>query len=151
MDARTLTPFKPHLIRMILEWMEENNLTPYMVVDNTVEGVHLPDYLMRDPTTTLNLLPAACVDFHVEVEQVRFGTRFHSKHWDVFIPMPAIRALYALELQEQIKQGGPGIFHFDAGLDAADKNAVAPTPQASKDVPAKEPVKDKAPFLKVVK
>ena len=37
-----MTPNKPYLIRAFYEWIVDNNLTPYLVVNASVQGCKVP-------------------------------------------------------------------------------------------------------------
>jgi len=49
----------PYLIRAINEWILDNNCTPYMVVDATMDGVSVPLAHVKDGQIVLNIGPQA--------------------------------------------------------------------------------------------
>jgi stringent starvation protein B len=46
---------RPYLLRAIYDWISDNNLTPYMLVDATRKGVMVPPHVIKDGQVVLNL------------------------------------------------------------------------------------------------
>ena len=66
----------PYLIRAINEWILENNCTPYMVVDATMDGVSVPFAHVKDGQIVLNIGPQAIKNLSISDEYVMFSGRF---------------------------------------------------------------------------
>jgi len=54
-----MTPLKPYLIRSIYEWIIDNDLTPYLLVDAENSSAILPVQLIEDGKILLNIRPEA--------------------------------------------------------------------------------------------
>lgn len=85
------------MIRAIHEWCSNEGLTPYMLVDATVEGVVVPMNLVSDGTIVMNLDYSAVDHLEMGNEWVLFSARFNGKSQDINIPVEAVRAIYAKE------------------------------------------------------
>ena len=49
----------PYLIRAINEWILDNDCTPYMIVDATMDEVSVPQEYVKDGQIVLNISPQA--------------------------------------------------------------------------------------------
>ena len=58
-DAIPVTPTRPYLIRAIYEWINDNQLTPYLLVNAEEAHVKVPRQYVRDGQIVLNLAPHA--------------------------------------------------------------------------------------------
>ena len=127
-----MTPLKPYLIRSIYEWINDNDLTPHLLVNAEYPGVILPTDFVEDGRIVLNLRPAAIQGLMLGNDEIEFNARFAGKALHIVAPIGAILAIYA-------KENGRGmIFDPEEGED----ETPPPEPQA------KTP---KRPQLKVVK
>ena len=55
MDLSQLTPRRPYLLRAFYEWLPDNQLTPHLVVDVTLQDVQVPMEYARDGQIVLIL------------------------------------------------------------------------------------------------
>jgi stringent starvation protein B len=92
-----MTSNQPYLVKAFFDWINDNNLTPYMVIDATVPGTEVPQQFVKDGQIVLNLSPAACVNFHMDLEWISFQARFGGKPMTVRFPLKAVSAIYAKE------------------------------------------------------
>lgn len=131
-----LTPTRPYLIRAFYDWMLDNGLTPYLLVDAEVDGVQVPNEFVTEGKIVLNLSPNAIKSADLGNEWISFNARFGGVARDIFVPVYAVRAIYAQE-------NGKGMVFHD------EEPPVPPTPSSKqkKDVTSK-PGK---PGLRVVK
>ncbi|MGO2390805.1 MULTISPECIES: ClpXP protease specificity-enhancing factor [unclassified Halomonas] len=88
---------RPYLARALYEWLLDNELTPYLVVDATQPGVEVPRQLVQNGQIVLNAAPTAVRDFFMENEAISFNARFGGQPMQVMIPTPALIAIYARE------------------------------------------------------
>lgn len=88
---------KPYLIRAIYEWINDNALTPYILVDANSSTVEVPRAYVENGRIVLNINPKAVTQFHLGNDKVEFLTRFSGKTTHVRIPMDAILAIFAKE------------------------------------------------------
>ena len=66
----------PYLIRAINEWILDNDSTPYLIVDATMEDVSVPMEYVKDGQIVLNISPKAVRDLSISTEYVMFSGRF---------------------------------------------------------------------------
>jgi len=92
-----MTSQKPYLIRAIFEWLVDNNLTPYLLVNATVDGVQVPHEFINDGKIVLNIDPGAVRNYHADNEWISFSARFSGKAMELFIPIHAVQSIYSKE------------------------------------------------------
>ena len=68
---------KPYLIRALYEWLLDNDVTPYLLVDVTVKDVVVPPGISNDGKVVLNLKPQAIDDLHISNDLISFSARFN--------------------------------------------------------------------------
>jgi stringent starvation protein B len=92
-----MTSNQPYLLRAFCDWIVDNGLTPYIVVDADLPGVEVPRQFVKDGQIVLNISPSACVNLNVSLEGVAFQARFSGQPMQVFVPSVAVSAIYARE------------------------------------------------------
>ncbi|NTY80797.1 ClpXP protease specificity-enhancing factor [Citrobacter werkmanii] len=97
MDLPQLTPRRPYLLRAFYEWLLDNQLTPHLVVDVTLQDVQVPMEYARDGQIVLNIAPRAVVNLELANDEVRFNARFGGVPRQVSVPLAAVLAIYARE------------------------------------------------------
>ncbi len=128
-----MTSSRPYLIRALYEWIVENDMTPYIVVDALVEGIVVPTQHVREGQIVLNISPRAINHLRLSNDEVAFSARFGGAEMQVSLPPRAVVAIYA-------RENGEGMmFREEGGGDA---------PPDGPHTPGDTPVK---PKLKVVK
>lgn len=126
-----MTSTQPYLLRALYEWMLDNNLTPYLLVDTRVTGVDVPEQYIEGNRITLNLLPAAVHQLTINNEAVSFSARFNNRACQIFVPVKAVMAIYA-------KETGNGlIFTQEQEQAAVTSNGTDETPDNSQKVKLK--------------
>ncbi|WP_018876486.1 MULTISPECIES: ClpXP protease specificity-enhancing factor [unclassified Thioalkalivibrio] len=142
-----MTSSRPYLLRALWEWVTDNGFTPHILVDATVEGVVVPEAFVDQGKITLNVGPSAVQALNIGDDAVAFSARFAGNPMDVFVPMPAVLAVYARENGQGMMFGsepgpgpeddGPGTPPDGSGDGGGGEDAPAP--------------RRKGPSLKVVK
>lgn len=79
------------------EWMTDNNLTPHLVVDADASGVRAPLETATDGRLVLNISFTATRGLALGNEEIEFEARFAGVARRVFVPMEAVRGIYARE------------------------------------------------------
>ena len=130
-----MTSNHPYLIRALHEWIVDNGLTPYLMVNASMEGVQVPTEFVEDGKIVLNISTAAVADLELGNEWIMFNARFHGASMQVVIPAGAVLAIYA-------KENGQGMLFKEQSQDEA---AAAPAS------PDDRPKQAKRPTLKIVK
>jgi len=126
---------RPYLLRAIYEWLVDNALTPYIMVDAMVPDVEVPDRFIEDGKIVLNIDPQAVGNLCLGNEAVEFDARFSGIAHHIYIPVRAVKAIYAFE------NGRGMVFSDEEGDDEGN-----PPPSSTQ-----PPVKKGRPNLKVVK
>ncbi|MFT4613434.1 MAG: stringent starvation protein B [Bacteroidia bacterium] len=88
---------RPYIMRALYEWIVDNNCTPYVLVDASIDGVSVPTQYVKDDQIVLNISPDAVVDLNITNHAVAFNGRFGGKAEDVFVPISAVVGIYARE------------------------------------------------------
>lgn len=96
---------KPYLIRAINEWINDNILTPHLMVDAEVPGTIVPTDYVEEGKIILNLRPSAISNLTITNESIEFNASFNGNPMQVLVPTNAVIGLYA-------KENGKGMF-FD--------------------------------------
>ena len=92
-----MTSSRPYLIRALHEWVLDNDMTPYLLVDATQEGVDVPRQSVQDGKIVLNISPQAVQGLLLSNERVEFSARFGGVSSHVSVPTAAVLAIYARE------------------------------------------------------
>lgn len=98
-----MTPTRPYLVRAFYDWILDNGMTPYMLVDATVAGTFVPVSFVRDGRIVLNVAPAAVTELDLGVSHISFSARFGGVAQLIRLPVAAIMAIYA-------RENGQGMF-----------------------------------------
>lgn len=101
MDLPQLTPRRPYLLRAFYEWLLDNQLTPHLVVDVTLQGVQVPMEYARDGQIVLNIAPRAVGNLELANDEVRFNARFGGVPRNVSVPLAAVLAIYAVKTAQE--------------------------------------------------
>ena len=119
-----MTPSRPYLLRALYEWIVDNGLTPYLLVDATHEDADVPQEFVEDGKIVLNIAPMAVQSLTLENEWVSFRARFSGRPFSVYVPMQAALAIYA-------RENGRGMF-FQPEEDEEDDTPTPPRPPRGK-------------------
>lgn len=92
-----MSSHRPYLLRALVEWINDNDLTPHILVDATVPGVQVPPTAVHDGRVILNIAERAVARLHIDNEEVAFSARFGGVSQVVRVPIAAILAVYARE------------------------------------------------------
>ena len=125
-----MTSSRPYLIRALLEWIGDNDGTPYLLVAADVEGVAVPPDHVKNGRIVLNVSAAATRNFRLDDDVVEFDSRFNGKPFHVVAPLGAVAAVYA-------KENGEGM-----AFEVEQARQTAP--------PKGKPEAHRAPVLKLV-
>ncbi len=93
----SMTSNKPYLIRAMYDWIVDNGLTPYVLVNAEYPGVELPQEHVNAGRIILNISPKSCRGLHLENDRILFTTRFSGQTMQLFLYPQAVLAIYAKE------------------------------------------------------
>lgn len=96
-DFPRMTSHRPYLLRALVEWINDNGMTPHVLVDAGLPGVQVPASAVKDGRVVLNIAERAVVGLQVDNESVQFTARFGGVSYPVMVPMAAVLAVYARE------------------------------------------------------
>jgi len=96
-DAETMTSNRPYLLRALYEWITDNGLTPYILVDAQAQGVDVPAEAVQKGKVVLNIAAVATRELVLDNERIHFSARFSGRPCQIDIPMDAVIAIYARE------------------------------------------------------
>ncbi len=88
---------RPYLLRAMYDWISDNGLTPYILVDAAAPGVDVPRSAVKDGRVVLNVAARAVAQLDLGKDYVRFTARFSGVSQTVEVPMNGILAVYAQE------------------------------------------------------
>jgi stringent starvation protein B len=88
---------RPYLIRALYEWIVDNDCTPHLLVNAEYPGVQVPPGFASDGQIVLNASPSAVRQLHMDNQAVSFEGRFGGVAHSLYLPVPAILAIYARE------------------------------------------------------
>ena len=97
MDISSMMPRRPYLLRAFYEWIVDNELTPHLVVDATMNGLRVPEEFVQDGQIVLNVAPHSVGNLEMGNEAVTFNARFGGRPHSLILPLYAIQAIYARE------------------------------------------------------
>jgi stringent starvation protein B len=127
-----MTSNRPYLIRAFYQWIVDNDLTPYILVDVNYPGVQVPLEFASGNRVVLNISPSACRGLLLENDRILFTAKFSGQATQISLSPLAVMEIYA-------KENGRGI-SFPPDEDD-------PLPEPPKD---KSKDKKKKPFLRLV-
>ena len=129
-----MTSSRPYLLRGLHEWIVDNHLTPYIVVNANGEGVKVPRQFVENGKIILNVSPFAVNNFSIDSDYLLFSARFSGKATEVVVPIASVLAIYA-------KENGQGMVFSD------EPSAPSPDPNS----PGDDSGPPSKPSLKLVK
>jgi stringent starvation protein B len=137
-----LTSTKPYMIRALHEWCMDNGLTPHMLVSVDAQ-TRVPMGYVKDGEIVLNLSYSATKNLLLGNEAITFSARFGGVSNNLFVPLSAVRGLFA-------RENGQGMF-FQAEVTDPDAPVDQPDADPLTENVEKKPAAAKKPFLKLVK
>lgn len=93
---------KPYMLRAMHEWCTDNGLTPHLVVAVDIQ-TRVPMAYVKDGEIVLNINYSATKDLHIDNNSVVFSARFGGVSHHLYIPMHAVRGIFA-------RENGQGMF-----------------------------------------
>lgn len=143
-----LTSTKPYFLRAIHEWCVDNYLTPLLSVVVNQQTI-VPMAYVKEGEIVLNLSYTATKELMIENEQITFSARFGGISHDIYIPMSAVKGIFA-------RENNQGMFFQVEDVQstqvAASKMLNSVENGDKKDTPNKNDAQNrKKPTLKIVK
>ena len=119
---------RPYLLRALYQWIGDNSMTPYLLVDASREGVLVPPSTIKDGRVVLNIAARAVAALDLGNREVRFKARFGGISQHVVVPLPAVLAIYAQETGQgmMLPEDGAGTLPAEAPFEDPDPPADGP-------------------------
>ncbi len=93
----SLTPTRPYMVRAIYQWLEDNELTPYLMVDATHESTKVPMEYVEDGRIVLSIASQATGKMEMDNDFINFHARFGGVSQEIWVPLPAVMGIFAKE------------------------------------------------------
>ena len=132
---------RPYLLRALNEWINDNGMTPYLLVDAARDDVQVPPGTVKDGKVVLNIAPRAVAQLLMDNQGVSFMARFGGVSQSVYVPVGAVLAIYAQET-------GQGMMLPDDGADVGGGDESPDEPPSGPDAGGEPPRRN---HLRVVK
>lgn len=117
-----MLPKRSYLLNAAYQWVSDNDMTPYLLVDAEQEGAVIPREFVQDGQIVLNVSMSAVRHLIMDKEAVSFEARFSGKPMQVYVPMKAALALYA-------KENGDGFVFPDEEFPDSPNEPTPPKPE----------------------
>ena len=88
---------RPYLLRALYEWAEDNQLTPQLLVDATLDGTNVPLEFVKDGQILLNIASSAIKLELMDNDWISFSARFNGVSRQIDIPIAAVLAIFTRE------------------------------------------------------
>lgn len=131
-----MTSTRPYLLRAFYEWILDNDLTPYILVDAQQPGAYVPQEHVSEGRIVFNIAPGIVSKLNISNHMIEFDARFSGILKHISAPIKAVLAIYARE------NGRGMVFEEEEGTDDSGSDGEEPPPT---------PPRKGKPKLKVVK
>lgn len=101
-----MTSSRPYILRALYEWINDNHLTPYIIINVNHEDVSVPREFINDGRIVFNISPDAIIALEMTNSEIHFDASFSGLSRHICAPIKAIEAIYAQE-------NGQGMFFGD--------------------------------------
>ncbi|SEO84004.1 stringent starvation protein B [Luteibacter sp. UNC138MFCol5.1] len=126
-----MTSNRPYLLRAIYDWISDNGLTPYVLVDAGFPGVRVPSHVVKNGQVVLNLAMRAVANLDLGNDRIAFQARFSGVSQSIVIPVHAVLALYAQENGQGMMFPADENEALNAGAADESEGEAGDTPPAS--------------------
>lgn len=144
-ETTSITPTRPYMVRALYQWIEDNALTPYLMVDATAENVQIPTEHVQDGRIVLNIASHATGNMNIGNDYIHFSARFGGVSQDIWIPINAVMGIYAKENSQGMFFDPNEYDNYEPEDDASASSSKQNTTSAPK------PKRDNKAGLKVLK
>lgn len=123
-----MTSSRPYMVRALYEWIIDNDMTPYLLVDASVDAVQVPHQFIEDGKIVLNISPSATEAMILGNQLIEFSARFSGVEQIVSVPTEAVMAIYA-------RENGQGMLFSDE----SEQGVTPPEPDDEPPSPSNKP------------
>jgi stringent starvation protein B len=150
-EVPAMTSNRPYLLRALYEWINDNNLTPYILVDATRPDVMVPPSTVKDGKVVLNIAMRAVESLELGNEALSFKARFGGVSQFLYVPVAAVLAIYAQETGQGMMLPADEGAAEEEGLDAYEPDPDSGAIDLDPEDPPKPPAPGKGGHLRIVK
>lgn len=143
-EITSITPTRPYMVRALYQWIEDNALTPYLMVDATADNVQVPTEHIQDGRIVLNIASRATGNMSMENDYIHFSARFGGVSQEIWVPLTAVMGIYA-------KENSQGMFFDPKEYDNYQPEEELTPTANKKPATASKPKRDNKAGLKVLK
>lgn len=123
-----MTSNRPYLIRAMYEWISDNGMSPYLLVEADAPGVQVPPDAVREGKVVLNVAARAVAKLDLGNAQISFLARFGGVSRSIVVPVAAVQAIYAQETGQGMMLPPDAAPTADAALEPIDGPGAEPEP-----------------------
>lgn len=139
--AQSMTSSRPYLVRALYQWIVDNGMTPYLMVDAADSDVQVPQDYVEGGRIILNIAPMAVSGLTLGNDDISFSARFSGNAMTIVVPVRRVLAVYA-------KENGQGMMF---GEDDGDEPPPSGSGSKKRRSAGKQEKKQTRPKLRVVK
>ena len=143
-EITSITPTRPYMVRALYQWIEDNALTPYLMVDATADNVQVPTEHIQDGRIVLNIASRATGNMSMENDYIHFSARFGGVSQEIWVPLTAVMGIYA-------KENSQGMFFDPKEYDNYQPEEELTPTANKKSATTSKPKRDNKAGLKVLK
>mgnify|MGYP003492586896 FL=1 len=92
-----MTSNRSYLLRAFYDWIIDNHLTPYILIDTELPHVEVPKQCIKDEKITLNISVDAILNLKIDTQAIQFEASFNGQSMLIYAPIQAVLAIYAKE------------------------------------------------------
>lgn len=112
---------RSYLLRAFYDWIVDNRLTPYILIDAELPHVEVPKQYVQDGKITLNISPDAVLNLKRDNKAIQFEASFNGQSMLVYAPIKAVLAIYA-------RENGQGMVFSEEEDNQGDGDGTPPEP-----------------------
>lgn len=108
MNTQEMSSSRPYLLRALYDWISDNALTPYVLVNAEAPSAIVPKDYVENGKIVLNIGAHSVQGLKIGNDTVEFSARFSGKAMPIVLPVTSILAIYA-------RENGQGMVFSDEG------------------------------------
>ncbi len=88
---------RSYILRSTYQWIVDHGMTPYLLVNESEEGVIVPKNYVEEGQIILNLSPYAVREFVMGEKELTFVASFSGEPFSMVVPYTSVLSLYSKE------------------------------------------------------
>ncbi|MES2997962.1 MAG: ClpXP protease specificity-enhancing factor [Pseudomonadota bacterium] len=123
---------RSYLLRAFYDWIVDNHLTPYILLDAEIPHVEVPTQYVKEGKITLNISIDAVLHLKIDNKAIQFDASFNGQSMLVYAPIKAVLAIYA-------RENGQGMVFTEEESNQGDTDGTPPSSSPPRVRPGKPP------------